>query len=148
MVFLSWLERKRRAAAKECGAEDLRSPPAKANVTQVARPQCGKFSGAHKTASCSLPGLLEVMNVEDDVDGEPIDNGEVEMVMASVAAAQDGQPVQKSPKYIECEQRAGSCPDCKVPHTYQRVVKNGVRVQWPSEGFRSCPLYRAMTPED
>ena len=56
------------------------------------------------------------------------------------------RPVQKSSKYLECEKRAGSCPDCKIPHTYQRVVKGGVRIQWPSEGFRSCPAYRALTP--
>ena len=100
-VFLSWLEKKRRAAVKERGAEDLKIGSGKANTAQVARAQCSKCSGAHKTASCTLPSTMEAFNVENDMDGEPIEPEEEEMVVASVAAAQDGTPVQKSPKYLE-----------------------------------------------
>ena len=69
-------------------------------------------------------------------------------MMVAEAAAKERQKGEafKGMKYQECEERAGKCPDCHIPHTYQRVLKNGARIQWPSEGFRSCPKYREMTP--
>ena len=148
-VFLKWLEVKRKAAVKERGAEDLKPAPAKANTTLGVRASCPKCGGPHKAGACSRPSTLEVMAVENDPDGEPLE--EAEMLEGVTVVATDGHAgagVVKSAKYKECEERAGNCPDCHVPHTYQRVLRNGVRIQWPSEGFRSCPKYRALTPEE
>ena len=44
-------------------------------------------------------------------------------------------------------ERTGKCPDCKELHTYNKKVGTKV-IPWPSEHFKSCPRFMAMSPTD
>ena len=49
-------------------------------------------------------------------------------------------------KAFEAEARIrGPCPDCKEVHVWERNRRGGDK--WPSDQFRNCPLFLAMTPK-
>merc|ERR1711867_399175 len=41
----------------------------------------------------------------------------------------------------------GPCPDCGILHVWEKKRRQGRgMMQWPSDRFRNCPLFLAMSP--
>ena len=68
-----------------------------------------------------------------------------EQLEAQVLQAATLSPQEKA--YNEAASKKTKCPDCKVLHHWDKPTRDG-KVKWPSDQFRSCPRYNALTPEE
>ena len=135
--FVKWVKAQRKSALKERWLDEGES--SKSSVSKVSCRRCG--SHQHKHGECPKQPTTSLLNQADDMAEAELCE---EVLYGEAFASKEAQEAA----YQKAAKRVGKCPDCKVLHTLDKPMQGGKTIKWPSDQWRNCPQFMAMSSVD
>ena len=137
--FAEWVEAQRLTALKERWYDE----PESNKVVKVTCRRCG--SSNHKLGECPKTGTTGLLNsVEDENECLELEESVDEVNLGDGGGNRD----QQGEAYQKAARRVGKCPDCRQVHTFDKPVGGGRTTKWPSDQWRNCPKFLALSSEE
>ena len=133
--FMNWLNGEREAALIRRNYQLIRGDSDPRMASSSSKSYCARCRTMdHKTAGCKMKSTLA------DVNQVNVNVEEDNPAIYNFVSDNDREEA-----YKRAEAKAGKCPLCKLPHSYQRPSVSG-HLTWPSAQLGSCEIYQKMSP--